>query len=627
MLPIKWQWLLTAVCLLVVPRVHAQQDNVLSPAERSDGWQLLFDGNTTSGWHSYGMGMVGGAWNVDAGSLHYNSVAGQGDLLTNSVYTEFDLKLDYKITSRSNTGVLFHVKEYPRVTAESTGPEVQLIDNGNPAAANPLWRTGSLGGLIAADPNVGAPTGAWNHLEVYAKDGVFKIIQNGSTVVSFVVTANSWKQLIANSQFRSVQGFGIYYTGAFGLQNGGGEAWFKNIRIKAFSPHATSNATVANLANRYYRVTPGAPVPTAALNRVALPRSTAQTNQTSAQPMGTPAGATQPPQQVQGSGQSGQQSQSSTSSSTRTGSQNAGLSTHSFSVVLPPTGDFDQQHLPVSALEDWEKGVQAAAAGQYQESMEDFERSAAQGNADAGFELGCYATASEYFQHDQALAAKWFRFALHNGNLLAAEKLSTMISVNEIPDAPEKWISLDSAAASNGSAESAFTFYYCYQNGQGLDKDEVKAARWKVRVMALRQLGYAVLSTDDIKKQIGLMLDDVTDKIENVILTADPTLYKDKTPAHKVASITVTKFYAHLTKGKVSTIDRSQPFEIEFLVVADPLFMDWNFRVNNIILNGKPQLILSRMSWPQQLYSTQLLPQAQNLLGPDFYVGIHDLAQ
>ena len=28
-------------------------DNVLTPKEKSDGWELLFDGNSTTGWHNF----------------------------------------------------------------------------------------------------------------------------------------------------------------------------------------------------------------------------------------------------------------------------------------------------------------------------------------------------------------------------------------------------------------------------------------------------------------------------------------------------------------------------------------------------------------------------------------------
>ncbi|HEX8279254.1 MAG TPA: DUF1080 domain-containing protein, partial [Segetibacter sp.] len=42
----------------------AGQPNMLSSKEKNDGWELLFDGKTTNGWHTYNKDFVGKNWNV-----------------------------------------------------------------------------------------------------------------------------------------------------------------------------------------------------------------------------------------------------------------------------------------------------------------------------------------------------------------------------------------------------------------------------------------------------------------------------------------------------------------------------------------------------------------------------------
>src|SRR6185295_11653081 len=48
-------------------------NNALTDAEKADGWQLLFDGQSTKGWHKYGGGAVGAAWKTADGLLYLDT--------------------------------------------------------------------------------------------------------------------------------------------------------------------------------------------------------------------------------------------------------------------------------------------------------------------------------------------------------------------------------------------------------------------------------------------------------------------------------------------------------------------------------------------------------------------------
>src|SRR4030095_5721263 len=67
-------WLGLTVCTLgaqsAKPRASSGTPNVLTPAEAKDGWQLLFDGRTLTGWHGLGFSTTPpGLWTVEDGAI------------------------------------------------------------------------------------------------------------------------------------------------------------------------------------------------------------------------------------------------------------------------------------------------------------------------------------------------------------------------------------------------------------------------------------------------------------------------------------------------------------------------------------------------------------------------------
>src|SRR5689334_7118174 len=65
-------------------------------------WVNLFDGTTTTGWHTYGKSSIGSAWQADSGTLHLTVPKAKegfqnrdgGDIVTNDEYENFHLKLE-----------------------------------------------------------------------------------------------------------------------------------------------------------------------------------------------------------------------------------------------------------------------------------------------------------------------------------------------------------------------------------------------------------------------------------------------------------------------------------------------------------------------------------------------------
>ena len=88
--------IISASFILLSTMLTAQQANTLSSKEKEEGWQLLFDGKTTKGWHTYLRDTVGSKWQVKEGKLVFDPSQpreGGGDIVTNNEYENFELNL------------------------------------------------------------------------------------------------------------------------------------------------------------------------------------------------------------------------------------------------------------------------------------------------------------------------------------------------------------------------------------------------------------------------------------------------------------------------------------------------------------------------------------------------------
>lgn len=210
--------------------------NILTTEERNSGWQLLFDGQTTNGWHNYGKPGVGRGWKVVDNTLYFDpTVKDGGDLVTNDEYENFHLKLEWKISPKGNSGLMFYVKEDPAKYKETyhTGPEMQILDNdGHSDAAIKTHRSGDLYDLIAVSKETVKPVGEWNAVEIRADRGKLDFYMNGEHVVNTTMWDDKWRTMLANSKFKEWPDFGKFKSGKIALQDHGDPVWFRNIKIR-----------------------------------------------------------------------------------------------------------------------------------------------------------------------------------------------------------------------------------------------------------------------------------------------------------------------------------------------------------------------------------------------------------
>jgi hypothetical protein len=224
---------LTLLAMLPIVMM-AQTPNTLTKTEKQDGWILLFDGATTNGWHTYGQ--PGTKWIVQDGAFTPGPDQKHGDLVTNDIYGNFDLKLEWKISPNGNSGVLFLIQEDTAKYTETyfTGPEMQVLDNnGNNDGKIHKHRAGDLYDLIACSTETVKPVGEWNQVEIICKSsGELQLFLNGTNVVSTTMWDDHWKDMVAHSKFRQWPDFAVAHSGKIALQYHDFPVWFRNIKIK-----------------------------------------------------------------------------------------------------------------------------------------------------------------------------------------------------------------------------------------------------------------------------------------------------------------------------------------------------------------------------------------------------------
>jgi hypothetical protein len=221
----------------------SNSENKLTDKEKSEGWQLLFDGKSTNGWHTYGKTSAGKAWTVKNGVIFLDAGNKKnsegGDLVTDEEYDNFHLKMDWKIGPKGNSGIIFYIHEdknqFPNTY--NTGLEMQVLDNGTPTrpghpdAKLYTHRAGDLYDLLAAKEAV-KPQGEWNQVEIKSVNGKLDFYLNGEHTLSTNLWDNNWKQMVAISKFKDMPGFGTFKKGKISLQDHGEDVWFRNIKIK-----------------------------------------------------------------------------------------------------------------------------------------------------------------------------------------------------------------------------------------------------------------------------------------------------------------------------------------------------------------------------------------------------------
>jgi len=220
--------------------------NVEKKTTEAEVWTFLFDGTTTQGWRNYNMPTFPAqGWEIVDGTLHCigsgrgEAGGGGGDILYDKKFSNFHLKLEWKISEGGNSGIFYLAQESPELDfIWKTAPEMQVLDNDrhpdSEAGKDGNRKAGSLYDLIPAVPQNAKPAGEWNTAEIKVFKGSVWHMQNGATVLEYHLWTPEWNTLVAGSKFPALNPnwANVATEGYIGLQDHGDDVWFRNIQVR-----------------------------------------------------------------------------------------------------------------------------------------------------------------------------------------------------------------------------------------------------------------------------------------------------------------------------------------------------------------------------------------------------------
>lgn len=202
--------------------------------EMKEGWISLFDGKTLNGWRTAQQDTLpGNTWSAENGALSFDPTKGHGsDIVTNRSFKDFDFSADFKIFEGGNSGI-----KYFLLPNTSLGCEYQVIDdNKHPDAKlgiNGNRKTGALYDILPPSPDKhykGA--GQWNTARIVVKGNSVEHWLNGVKILQYERGSEAFKQAIAQSKFKTTEGFAAATSSPVLLQAHGDKVIYRNIKIK-----------------------------------------------------------------------------------------------------------------------------------------------------------------------------------------------------------------------------------------------------------------------------------------------------------------------------------------------------------------------------------------------------------
>jgi hypothetical protein len=221
----------TFICLFVV--FTQAQFPVLTKKEIRQGWVLLFDGKTSTGWKHFKGGPFPNGWIIENGVLTLDNTVKPrpGDIITEDQFSDFELSLEFRTTKGANSGIKYFI-----LPGTNLGLEFQILDDENHPDAkqgkNGNRLQGGLYDLISPKGKKDKPIGEWNQARIISKGNHVEHWLNGKKVVTFERGSDAFKTLINGSKYKDSKDFSTPVQTPILLQDHGNVVSFRNIKIR-----------------------------------------------------------------------------------------------------------------------------------------------------------------------------------------------------------------------------------------------------------------------------------------------------------------------------------------------------------------------------------------------------------
>jgi hypothetical protein len=173
------QFRLVLALVSAFPLLAAEAPNTLSPAERQEGYRLLFDGKTLSGWEG-----APGLWSVEdgaiVGSTAGHSIQSNSFLISKERFSDFVLQVDIHLDNH-NSGIQFRSEALPDYVVRGYQADAAEGNWWGSLYGEKTDRGVIVNGWQGKGETVVRPD--WNHYEIYCKGRQIRLTLNGLVTV------------------------------------------------------------------------------------------------------------------------------------------------------------------------------------------------------------------------------------------------------------------------------------------------------------------------------------------------------------------------------------------------------------------------------------------------------------
>lgn len=190
----------------------------------------LIQGDSLEGWTTISGTNPPPAWSVVDGVLHLKGKG--GDIISDREYKNYILDFSWTISQGGNSGIKYRFKRFEG--KGWLGPEYQVLDDYN-------TREGTKEKNNTATLYDIKPANSKKRLHPHTEKNFGRIVVNGNRiehwlngkkVLDIIVGSEEWKALLAESKFKSVEGFGENSEGRIMIQDHQCEVWFHEVSIR-----------------------------------------------------------------------------------------------------------------------------------------------------------------------------------------------------------------------------------------------------------------------------------------------------------------------------------------------------------------------------------------------------------